>query len=83
MPKRTRYDNVTINAGQVQIYASGITYTFDFIKNWKSYELTNTLNPEEVDYMLNVFFPSGDQMILCKDESELLTIIDELIQQGI
>jgi hypothetical protein len=83
MPKRSRYDYVTVVNGEIQIYASGVTYTFDVINNWKSYESTSKFNPEDVEYILNVFSPSGDHLIVCKDYSELQAIAEELKEQGI
>ena len=83
MPKRSRYEYVTIVDGQVQIYASDLMYTFEAIIRWDAYELTCKFNPENIDYMLNVFSTSGDQMIRCRDHSEMCSIMDELSEQGI
>jgi hypothetical protein len=83
MPKRSRYEYVIMVDRQVQIYASGLTYTFETIKRWDVYESTCRFNPENVDYMLNVVCTSGDHLIMCKDESEMFTIISELSEQGI
>lgn len=83
MPKRSRYDYVKYVNGQVQIYASDLTYTFENIQNWNSYESKNMFNPEDVEYLLRVLCSSGDQVILCKNESELQSIVEELTEQGI
>jgi hypothetical protein len=83
MPKRSRYEHVTILDGQVQIYASDLMYTFETIKRWDAYELACRFNPENIDYMLNVFCASGDHLIRCRDQTEMVNIMDELSDQGI
>jgi hypothetical protein len=83
MPKRSRYDYVTVVSGGIQIFASGVTHTFHTINNWKSYESTSIVNPEDVEYIINVFSPTGDHFIVCKDDHELQAIVEELIEQGI
>ena len=83
MPKRSRYEYVRFINNEVQIYASGNTHTFISIKNWKSYESTSNINPEDTIYLLNVFCSSGDSMITCEDEKELQAIVEELREQGI
>lgn len=81
MPKRSRYNYVTFVDGKTRICASGITYTFDTILNWETW--TSRTNMKPPNYMLNVFCSSGDHLIRCSNESEMLSIVDELNIQGI
>jgi hypothetical protein len=83
MPKRSRYDHVTVVNGHIQIYASDTIYTFETIKQWDSYETTGWLNPEITEYILDITCESSRQMIRCKDKKELSRIIYELSDQNI
>lgn len=83
MPKRSRYNHVTFADGKIQIYAHGINYMFDTIKGWEMCESASTLNPEDIDYMIHVVSPLGDCLITCMDETELLSIADELVDHGL
>ena len=83
MPKRSRYENVTITNGVVHIYANKRNYDFPSVKNWSFAENTNRFNPEDVEYVITVPSNDGDTTIVCSDIGEYYLIMDELILQGL
>jgi hypothetical protein len=83
MPKRSRYEYVTVDNNGIRVYASGTNHIFDSITTWDAYEAHWHVNPEDIQY--NIYFVGiGYNMVLtCKDESEYDSIVDELTEQGI
>lgn len=82
MPKRPRYEYVTIVADYVSVYANGSEYRLPRINSWQTFEAPSTINPEEMLQYLAIDAPDGKFIIRCKDEDETYSIIEELIDQG-
>lgn len=83
MPKRSRYENVTVTNGVVRIYANQQIHEFPSVKNWSFAENTNRFNPEDVEYVISIPCVDGDTTIVCSNEEEYYLIMDELILQGL
>jgi hypothetical protein len=83
MPKRSRYQNVSIVGENVYIYAGNKLHTFNSISRYEPFEYTSSSNLNETRYVLNVVGSDCDQTILCLSENERDNIVSELESQGI
>ncbi len=83
MPKRSRYNNVLIVNGNIELESAGKTYQLEAITQWQPFESTSNYNPEEIQYCLTLIGPGYNMVVVCADEIECNNIIDELTNQGI
>jgi hypothetical protein len=83
MPKRSRYTNVLIVNGNIELESRGKTYHLKDITQWRPFESVSIYNPEEVHYCLTLIGPGYNMAVVCADETECDNIIDELTSQGI
>jgi hypothetical protein len=83
MPKRSRYDLVTVNDNTITIYADGTEYVVPRNLTWCSQQFPSYKNPEEVVPILFIQSPFGDYTIVCRDEEENEEIMEQLIAQGV
>jgi hypothetical protein len=79
MPKRSRYDYVTVTPTSVTVYADGKEYSISQIHSWAKLETYTHVNPEIVNHCISV---NGNIVIRCYDEDEMNSIVDELTEQG-
>lgn len=83
MPKRSRYDLVMVNDDTITIYADGCEHVVPRILTWCSQQFPSYYNPEEVIPILFIQSPFGDFVIVCRDEEENDSIVEQLIAQGV
>jgi hypothetical protein len=83
MPKRSRYENVRIISGNIEVHSSGKTYHVKDIIEWEPFAVQSEFNPEEVQYCVTLVGTDYNMVLVCANEFECNTIIDELTDQSI
>jgi len=68
MPKRTWED--TQDYPTFDLIVNGNHYTVEDVIDWNPIQLTCSLNPEEVSYMIKFTCYFDDVIVRCRDEEE-------------
>jgi hypothetical protein len=62
----------------IELVANGTRYIIQNVIDWKPLELTCSLNPEEIGYMIKFICYTEDLTVRCADENEQINIMHAL-----